>query len=101
MGFYPGLLSLSQGLELFLVASFVGGFSWALAGGALNNYILDKVPPDERPAHLALYNLALNAAILIASLGSPPLAGIVGIPGALALSGLLRVLAALFILRWG
>jgi len=98
---YPTLMGLSRGVELFLVASFIGGTGWSMAGGALNNYILERVPPDDRPAHLAWYNLALNAAILLASLTGPIVAGQIGLSAALILFGASRLLAALAILRWG
>jgi MFS family permease len=101
MSCYPGLLALSRGVQLFLVASVVGGLAWALAGGAINNYILEKVPEQARPTHLAWYNLTLNASILLGSLLGPLLAGHMGLTAALATFALLRVLAALSILRWG
>jgi len=98
---YPLFMGLSRGLGLFLVASVVGGLGWSMVGGALNNYILERVPPDDRPAHLAWYNLALNAAILLASLAGPLVAGWIGLAGALILAGICRLLAAMAILRWG
>lgn len=98
---YPALLALSQGLGLFLVASFVGGVGWALASGALNNYVLERAPQNARAAYLAWYNVTLNAAILLGSLSGPLLAGKLGLSTALALFALFRFLAALSILRWG
>jgi MFS family permease len=101
MSAYPALLALSRGLGLFLAASFVGGFGWSLMSGALNNYVLERVPQDDRPAHLAWYNLVLNAAILIGSLAGSFLAGKLELSTALALFAVCRLLAALSILRWG
>lgn len=98
---YPALMALSRGLGLFIVASIIGGFGWSLAAGALNNYILERVPPDDRPAHLAWYNLALNAAILLGSLAGPFLGGVLGLSTALALFAACRLVAALFIWRYG
>ena len=98
---YPGLIGLSRGLGLFLAASVLGGFAWSLVGGTLNNYILEKVPPGDRPAHLAWYNLVLNAAILLASLIGPFLAGKLGLSTALILFAISRLFAAFAILRWG
>jgi MFS family permease len=100
MSSYPLLMALSDGLGLFLVASAAGGFGWSLAGGALTNYLLEKIPEDHRPPYLAWYNLALNAAILLGSLAGPFLGGIVGLPAALIGFALLRLLAAAAILRW-
>jgi MFS family permease len=98
---YPGLTAVSRGFGLILLASVIGGLAWALASGALNNYLLEKVPPDDRPAYLAWYNLALNAAILLGSLAGPYCAGMLGLSTALALFAICRLLAALSILRWG
>jgi MFS family permease len=101
MTIYPALMALSRGVGLFLVLSLVGGSGWALVGGALTNYILDKVPQDDRPAHLAWYNLALSGAILLGSLAGPLLGSWLGLSAALALCAAFRLLAALCIWRWG
>jgi MFS family permease len=100
MSSYPLLMGLSHGLGLFLVASAGGGFGWSLAGGALTNYILEKIPADHRPPYLAWYNLALNAAILVGSLAGPFIGSLVGLPTALIAFAILRLVAAVAILRW-
>jgi len=101
MALYPGLMALSRGVGFFMILSLIGGFGWALAGGALTNYILDKVPQDNRPAHLAWYALVLNAAILMGSLASSVLGHWMELSAALALCAFLRLLAAACIWRWG
>jgi len=101
LGLYPGLLALSHGINLFIVASIAGGFAWSMAGGALFNYLLEKVPVDDRPPYLAWYNLGLNAAILIGSLAGPALAVQVGLAEALIFFAVLRLFAGLAILRMG
>jgi MFS family permease len=101
MSSYPLLTGLSQGLGLFLVTSAVGGLSWSLVGGALPNYILERVPADDRPAHLAWYNLTLNAAVLLGSLGGPFVANGMGLATALVVIAGLRLASALAIRRWG
>jgi MFS family permease len=98
---FPGLLAFSHGVGLYILANFIGGFAWALAGGALYNYLLEKVPVNDRPAHLAWYNLAFNAAILVGSLAGPLLAGWIGLPEALLICALARFLSGIAILRWG
>lgn len=95
MALYPMLTAASRDLTLFLITSIVGGLAWSLAGGALGNYLLEEIPADDRPAHLAWYNLALNGAILAGSLLGPFAAARVGLRTALAAIGLLRLLAAL------
>jgi MFS family permease len=101
MGFYPACMALAQGLGLYLFGSVLGGLGWALLGGALVNYVLERVPPDQRPAYLAWYNLAINTALLLGSLVGPLVAGYITVPAALMLFAVLRFLAALAILRWG
>lgn len=98
---YPALTALSREFGLFLVASAAGGLGWSLLGGALTNYLLDCAPADDRPAHLAWYNLALNAAILLGSLIGPAIADQMELVAALGLLALARALAALAIWRWG
>jgi MFS family permease len=101
MTLYPALLAISRGVGLFLILSLIGGFGWALTGGALTNYILDRVPQDDRPAHLAWYNLALNAAILLGSLAGSLLGTVLGLSIALIVCAASRLVAALCIWRWG
>ena len=76
-------------------ASLAGGVGWTLTSGAISNYVLEEIPQGERPAHLAWYNLAINAAILLGSLGGPVLAKWLALPVALFVCAVLRLLAAL------
>ena len=99
MSAYPALMGASAGLGLFLVASALGGFGWSLVGGALTNYVLEKIPEDDRPAHLAWYNLAVNAGLLAGSLLGPVLATPIGMVPALMVFSVCRLAGALFIWR--
>ena len=101
LGGYPAVLAVSQGVAGYWVASIVGGVAWGMVNGALGNYVLDRVSPTDRPACLAWYNLAFNAAILLASLAGPLLADVIGLSTALMIIALWRFLAALSIWRWG
>lgn len=92
MGLYPFLLSFSTHPWQYYAISVLGGCFWALAGGAYANYMLENIPPDDRPAHLAWYNLNLNASILLGSLLGPALANRNGLSVALLTIGLLRML---------
>jgi MFS family permease len=98
---YPILTALTQGVSMFLFTAVVGGLFSVLTGGALSNYLVEKVPEENRSMHLAWYTLVLNIAILISSFGGPALAQAIGIGPSLALSGLARGLSALAIWRWG
>ncbi|MCB8981871.1 MAG: MFS transporter [Ardenticatenaceae bacterium] len=101
MSLYPALTALTQNLTLFLITSAIGGLSWSLAGGAIANYMLERIPEGERPSHLAWYNLALNAAVLIGSMIGPFFAEEIGLVAALGVAAVCRFGAALALKRWG
>jgi len=101
MALYPFILALSHQVWQFYFVSLLGGFIWAMAGGAFANYMLEYIPSDDRPSHLAWYTIILNTAVLIGSLGGPIIADHMGLSGALILFALLRFLSGLAILKWG
>ena len=98
---YPLITALSSGLALLLVASVAGGTIWAILSGALVNRLLEVTPEDKRPSHLALYNLALNVAMLSSTMLGPLLADVVGLREALFIITVLRVGSGLAMARWG
>jgi len=101
MGIYPVAMSLSRNAFQYYLLSIVGGFAWALVGGAYANYLLEQIPVNERPIHLAWYNIVLNAAALAGSLSGPLIANYIGLARALFFFGILRVFSGLAILEWG
>jgi predicted MFS family arabinose efflux permease len=65
----------------------------------LIDHLFDRIPADDRPAHMALHNMALNLGVLAGSLLGPVVAGWVGLREALLLAGVLRLACAgLFLL---
>jgi MFS family permease len=101
MSIYPLAMGLSHTAFQYYLLSVTGGFAWALVAGAYANYLLEQIPVDDRPSHLAWYNIVLNAAVLIGSLAGPLLAGVIGISVALIVFGVLRLMAGAAILKWG
>ncbi len=101
MSIYPIAMALSHNAFHYYLLSIVGGFVWALVAGAYANYLLERIPEDDRPSHLAWYNIILNSAVLFGSLAGPFLAGFIGIGMALIAFGTLRLLAGIAILKWG
>lgn len=101
MGIYPLLLAISHSFLPYIGISLWGGAVWAMIGGAMPNYLLEKVPADDRPAYLAWYNIILNAAILTGSLLGPLIADLSGLAIALIIFAALRVFAGLAVLKWG
>lgn len=98
---YPLLSALSTDFFLLVVASLSGGAVWAILSGAQINRLLELSPEDRRPSHLALYNLALNVAMLVGVMLGPPLASSLGLREALLVTALLRVGSGLTLARWG
>jgi MFS family permease len=94
---YPFLTWQAQDATLFWVASALGGAVWGLLNGALVNRLMERVPEDDRPAHMALHNLALNLGILLGSLLGPSLAAGFDLRGAMLGAGILRLLGGLIL----
>lgn len=101
LALYPILMAFSSEVWHYYFLSIVGGLVWALIGGAYINYVIERCPENDRPAHLAWYNIILNASVLIGSLLGPAIADQINLPAALLIFGLLRGLAGLALLKWG
>jgi MFS family permease len=101
MALYPFMLAAAQNVWHFYLLSFLGGFVFAMVNGSYINYMLEKIPPADRPSHLAWYTIILNLAILISSLAGPAIADATGLVNALIIFGVLRILAGHAILKWG
>ncbi len=100
-GLYPAMLIFSTNITMYLITNAISGLVWAMAGGAIFNYVLDKSPSDDRPSHIAWYTIALNLGMLLGSLGGPWLADAFSLLAVLVICGIVRFLAGLAILRWG
>lgn len=98
---YPLITALSTDITLLIVANIVGGCVWAILSGALVNRLFEHIPEDDRPAHLSIYNLALNVAMLSGTMLGPLLADVVGLREALIVIFVLRLGSGLALLRWG
>jgi len=98
---FPLLLGMAKGPELYYIACLIGGGVNAMLSGAIINRLMDRVPPDDRPAHMALHNLALNLGILAGSLLGPVSADLIGVQPSLFVGAGLRLVAAGFFWLWG
>lgn len=94
LSLYPLAMALASSMTHYLIASVLGGLAWALVGGALANYVLEVAPEDDRPAHLAWYNIALSLGVLVGSLAGPLLSDAFGLRWALFIAFALRALSA-------
>ena len=78
----------------------MGGAITGVMGGAQVNRLMERVPNDDLPAHMALNNMAGNIALLVGSMLGPLLADALGLREAILLSAGLRVLAGIALVRW-
>ncbi|HNF94599.1 MAG TPA: hypothetical protein PLQ75_08125, partial [Anaerolineales bacterium] len=101
MASYPLMLAFAHTVWQFYVLSFLGGFLFALVNGSYANYMLERIPADDRPSHLAWYTLMFNFAILTSSLIGPAVAEVIDLVPAMIAFGIARILAGLFLLKWG
>ncbi len=98
---YPAITAIMQEPWTLMVVSLLGGFGWIMVSGGIGNYLLEKAPVNDRPAHLAWYNIALNGGILLGSLVGPVLAGVVGVTVALLIAAAARLASAVLVWRYG
>ena len=101
MSFYPGLMAFAHSANWYYAVSILGGFSWALMGSAYMNYVLENIPENDRPAHLAWYNIILSASILVGSLIGPFIASFTGLAAALVISAIVRMAAGYAVFNGG
>lgn len=101
MGSYPIMLAFAQNTFHFYALSFLNGSIFAIVNGAYANYMLENIPPNDRPPYLAWYTIMLNFAILTSSLLGPLTADWIGLTVTLVIFGVLRAIAGLSILKWG
>ncbi|MFN8594628.1 MAG: MFS transporter [Anaerolineae bacterium] len=99
-GAYPLLLGLAENSVLFFTASILGGLITGVMGGAQVNRLMERIPGDDLPAHMALNNMAGNIALLLGSMLGPLLADALGLREAILLSAGLRVLAGVALVLW-
>lgn len=76
---------------IYLLHSLIGGIGWAWIAGGLINYVLERIPADDRPSHLAWFNLVNNAAALLCGLLAPLIAGWIGMAATLLVAAALRL----------
>jgi len=86
---------------IYAVTQLFGGIAWPMFGIGMINYVYESVPPDDRPAYMVWYNLAVNGATLLSGLIAPQIANQVGLTGGMLLAVVFRLLAGLVVLRWG
>ncbi len=97
---YPLLTGLAWDSTLYWIASLSGGIAWGVTGIAMFNRLMERVPADDRPAHMAWHNIVLNLGILGGSLLGAGLGEWVGLRDSLLIATALRVVSALALWLW-
>lgn len=87
--------------QMYYATQLVGGTGWSIYGAGSVNYLLENVPAHDRSAHLAWFNLAINAAVLICGLLSASVVGVLGLFGAMLLGISVRFLVGLAVMKFG
>jgi MFS family permease len=100
-GFFPLLMFLAKDATLYLLANILGGGIWAVLNAGLVNRLMERVPVNDRPAHMALHNMALNLGILCGSMFGALLVTWIGLKDVMLLSAGLRFVGGLLMLMWG
>ena len=98
---FPLFIGLLQNMTGYILGCVFGGIGWGFLGGALANRLMERVPDEDRPAHMALFNLTLNLGVLIGSLMGPLLGDWTGLQMAMVIGGIVRILSAGILWRWG
>ncbi len=100
-GLFPFIMFLAKGSGLYLVANVIGGGIWAVLNAGLINRLMERVPVDDRPAHMALHNIALNLGILAGSMLGAGLVTWTGLKDVMLIGAALRFVAGLLVVLWG
>jgi MFS family permease len=100
-GFFPLIMYLAKDAVLFLAANLVGGCVWAVLNAGLVNRLMERVPGDDRPAHMALHNIVLNLGILSGSMLGAALVSLVGLKEVILIGALARFAGGFLLLIWG
>jgi MFS family permease len=98
---FPLCIGLLPNVNGYMLGCVIGGTGWGFLGGAVTNRLMERAPEDDRPAHMALFNLTLNLGVLVGSLLSPVLGDWTGLQAAMVIGGMVRILAAVILWRWG
>ncbi|HRE30033.1 MAG TPA: hypothetical protein PK954_25550, partial [Anaerolineales bacterium] len=68
----------AQDAWVIYFVSLLGGVIWGIAGGSLTAWLMEGVPANDRPAHMALHNVVLNLGTLTGTVLGPVLDDLFG-----------------------
>jgi MFS family permease len=95
------VLAFARDSTLFIVSSVIAGIASGIVAATSFNYHLENLPAMDQTIWISWNIMLSNIAVLLGSFAGPVLAGAVGIPGALIVVGVIRLLLGLIIFLWG
>jgi MFS family permease len=95
------ILALAHDASLFIVSSVIAGIASGMLSAASFNYHLENVPRLDQTVWISWNIMSSNMAVLLGSFAGPALAGMIGIPAALAVVGGIRLLLGVAIYLYG
>jgi hypothetical protein len=98
---FPLFIGIWPTVPSYMLGAAIGGLGWGFLGGSTANRLMERVPADDRPAHMALFNIVVNLGVLVGSLAGPWVGDWTGLQAAMIIGGGLRLLSSLVLWRWG
>lgn len=97
---FPLIYAVAKNAYLVWVNNLIGGVIWAGVNNGAINRLMERVPENDRPAHMALYNVVLNLGMLSGSLLGPALGESLGLREAMFIAAGLRLLGGILLCRY-
>ncbi len=101
LGVQAAVLALANDPLHYMLSVLIGGVGSGILMTTQMNYNLENVPGQERSVWLSYSLLLGNAALLVGALIGPAVAGLTGLPHALLLFGIFRLIAGVITLKMG
>lgn len=98
---FPFLYGIARSAAVVYLNNILGGVIWAGLYNATTNRLMERVPQDDRPAHMALHNLVLNLGMLGGSLLGSVLGEVLGLRAAMLLAAALRLFGSYLLWKYG
>lgn len=98
---FPLLYGIARSAYVVYLNNIIGGVVWAGLYNATTNRLMERVPEDDRPAHMALHNLVMNLGILGGSLLGSALGEALGLRPAMLLAAILRLIGSYLLWKYG
>ncbi|MBN1230477.1 MAG: MFS transporter [Anaerolineales bacterium] len=92
IGFQAIVFSFTYTVPFYLIMMAFGGSIWGLCNGGVTDRLMEIVPENDRPAHMALYNVLTNFGMMLGSLLGPLVGTWLGVRTGILIAGGLRVI---------